>query len=197
MASTRRYSFADVLAAKEIGARAVSHVSLTRLHDIVTDTAIPSFGIVSAYRPDEERDEALGRSRRMWDAFRSPDLGQVRLGGMAGPHLWVSHVNRALLLHVAEQNGAVMAVYSGAETKGDVVCHWGDGTTNLGKFRPLAIVDAFAEYIGELVSMEATPSGMMEGLVFATLMREPGRVKLMQRAVALGEELSFWEGGRP
>lgn len=189
MNNTRKYTYLDLVAARELGPEAINEVSLSRIWQHTQKAGEKSFGIITAYRGAFPKRENIARNGRLKQDLRSAGLGFAEMTGhwqecqdaaipwqdcpkellsdVTEESLFVPGITLDLINRLGKKNDQDAWVYAGADTQGDVMLMGDAGPiTNLGSFHPGRIAQAYSKLKGSRTFIfEARAGGFMEGLI--------------------------------
>lgn len=173
----KEINFTDILKAKEIGNSALNEASLGRAYQLYRKANARSFGIISAYRRDKERNENKERNKVLEQMIRSWKYGFVDLKGYGNERdekgvwnqvvewsFWVNGITKDQIKKAGNKFDQDAVIYAGPDTGGKVmIIDLKNGIeNNIGKFHPMKIGEFYSKIKGKPFVFEYVAQGMGE-----------------------------------
>lgn len=165
--------------------RELNEASLNRIYQHTVSTGDSSFGIITAWRSSNSLAVNLQKQQELQGIIRNLGLGFVKMKGhwqecqqegihydqcppeqlqdVAEPSLFVPDITLEQILHLCNKYGQDAVIWSGAETDGQVVLVFKDGSRqDIGKFSPDTIAQAYSTVKGKNFTFEAVANSQTE-----------------------------------
>jgi hypothetical protein len=174
----------DIIAAKEIGIRALNEASLGRVYQHYLkskDKNKGGFAILTSWRVGNSPAQNKADLRALKGAIRAAGLGFSKMKGhwrekgqpeaTPEPSLFVSGISFKLAHKLGNKYDQDAVIYGGPETNDKVVLiHKSGSTQNIGKFHPQKIAQAYSSIKGKTFIFEGfeyIAQSFMETLIAA------------------------------